>query len=68
MIFLNIGRTSDIVKDKIKRLKGDHVSKLGRDPGKIQTCQVTNFGQACTGSHIFCALKEPATVRAVNVG
>lgn len=50
--------------DQIKRLKGNHVSELGRDPGNIQMCQVTNFSQACTGSRIFGALKKPATVKA----
>lgn len=67
-LFLIIRRTFNIVINKIKHLKRNHESKMGRDPGKIQMCQVTNFSQARTGSHIVCALKEQATVKAENVG
>lgn len=66
-LFLIIRRTFNIAIDKIKRLK-EYVSKLERDPGKIQMCQVIYFSQVCTGSYIFCALKEPTIVKAENVG
>lgn len=60
--------TYNVVTDKTKRLKGINLSELGRDPGKLQMCQVTHFSKACTGSRTFCALRESVTATAQDVG
>lgn len=67
-IFRIIRITYNVAIEKTKRLKGINVSELGRDPGKIQMCQVTHFTKARTGSRIFCALKESSTVTTRGVG
>lgn len=67
-IFGIIRITYNVVINKTQRLRGINYSELGRDPGKIQMCQVTHFSEAQTGSRIFCALKELSTVTTQDVG